>query len=100
MQNNKVLKQRAKLYDDLLTCVVEDCGNKFSTGIDLNLHIEEAHHQKLLAGEWWTQLLKALLKNKDDAEVDNIKSGYNTFTYGELADAMKDVKKQNKGTYR
>lgn len=100
MQNNKILKQRAKLYDDLLTCVIADCGHKFSTGRDLELHIIKYHHQKMTAESWWKQFQKALFADKDDLDASDFKSGYNTFRYGELADAAKAIIQKNRGDFK
>lgn len=99
MQNVKVLKQRATLYDNLLTCTIGDCGNKFSTGIDLEMHIVATHHQKLTAQEWYSQFKKALFSDKDDLEKEDIKNGINSFSFGELSDAAKKVMTKNRGNY-
>lgn len=100
MQNNKVLKQRATLYDNLLTCTIGDCGNKFSTGVDLELHTVAAHHQQLTANQWWSQFKKALFVNKDDLEAENVKNGLNQFSFGELSEAARKVMTKNRGNYQ
>lgn len=95
MQNNKILKQRAALYDNLLTCTYNDCGAKFSRGGDLELHIKTNHHVKLTCNEWWNKFQKILFQHKDDLWVSDAKNGVNEFTWGEMVEAGKELRKMN-----